>query len=74
MDKPDSPVVEWWKSCDPEIARQLNEEGKENSRKIGASIKKLNIPLAGSLSSEFCRAVQTIEFMDLDVEIVKVQG
>lgn len=63
----DSPIPEWWKSCDPEVARQLNEEGKRNSGIIGNAIKKLSIPIGAAISSEFCRAVQTIEFMDLDI-------
>ncbi|SMD44275.1 Fructose-2,6-bisphosphatase [Aquiflexum balticum DSM 16537] len=68
-DKVDSPIPEWWKSCDPEVARQLNENGRRNGKKIGDAIKKLQIPIGTAISSEFCRAVQTIEAMELDLEI-----
>ncbi|MEX2566166.1 MAG: hypothetical protein WD431_09510 [Cyclobacteriaceae bacterium] len=63
----DSPIPEWWKSCDPTVARQLNDEGKRNAGIIGNAIKKLKIPIGAAVSSEFCRAVQTIEFMELDI-------
>jgi phosphohistidine phosphatase SixA len=65
----DSLIPQWWKSCDPKVARQLNEVGKLNAKKIGENIKKLNIPIAGALSSEFCRAEQTIENMELGLQI-----
>lgn len=65
----DSPLPEWWKSCDPEVARQLNDNGRRNGKKIGDAIKKLQIPIETAISSEFCRAVQTIEAMELDLEI-----
>jgi hypothetical protein len=65
----DSPLPEWWKSCDPEVARQMDENGRRNGKKIGNSIKKLQIPIGIAISSEFCRAVQTIEAMELDLEI-----
>jgi phosphohistidine phosphatase SixA len=65
----DSPLPEWWKSCDPEVARQLNDNGRRNGKKIGDAIKKLQIPIGIAISSEFCRAVQTIEAMELDLEI-----
>jgi phosphohistidine phosphatase SixA len=65
----DSPLPDWWKSCDPEVARQLNDNGRRNGKKIGNAIKKLQIPIETAISSEFCRAVQTIEAMALDIEI-----
>jgi phosphohistidine phosphatase SixA len=68
-DKVDSALPEWWKSCDPEVARQLNDNGRRNGKKIGEAIKKLQIPIGIAISSEFCRAVQTIEAMELDLEI-----
>lgn len=65
----DSPLPEWWKSCDPDVARQMDENGRRNGKKIGDAIKKLQIPIETAISSEFCRAVQTIEAMELDLEI-----
>lgn len=65
----DSPLPEWWKSCDPNVARQMDENGRRNGRKIGDGIKKLQIPVGIAISSEFCRGVQTIEAMELDLAI-----
>ena len=64
-----SSLPEWWKSCDPEIARQMDENGRNNGRKIGNAIKKLNIPIGLAISSEFCRSIQTIEAMEIGVSI-----
>jgi phosphohistidine phosphatase SixA len=65
-----SPLPQWWKSCDPAVARQLNEQGKANAKKIGDAFKNLKIPIAGAISSEFCRAVQTFENMGLGLQIL----
>jgi len=56
-----SQVPQWWKSCDSNVARQLNEQGKNNAKKIGNAIRKLSIPVSATISSEFCRSVQTFE-------------
>ncbi|MCL6260443.1 hypothetical protein M3O96_15175 [Aquiflexum sp. TKW24L] len=69
VDIVDSPVAQWWKSCDPGVARQLNDVGKANAKKIGDVIKKFKIPIAGAISSEFCRSVQTFENMNLGLQI-----
>jgi phosphohistidine phosphatase SixA len=65
----DSPLPEWWKSCDQNVARQLDDNGKKSALSIGNAIKRLKIPVTSAISSEFCRAVQTIEFMDLGVSV-----
>ncbi|WP_373496413.1 hypothetical protein [Aquiflexum sp.] len=65
----DSPLPEWWKSCDPQVARQMDDNGRRNGKKIGDAIKKLQMPIGIALSSEFCRAVQTIEAMELNLTI-----
>lgn len=64
---PSSSVAEWWKSCDAQLARQIGESGKTRSKLMGDFIKNANIPLALGITSEFCRARQTIEFMEVDV-------
>lgn len=69
VDVVNSPVPQWWKSCDPGVARQLNDQGKANAKKIGDAFKNLKIPIAGAISSEFCRAVQTFENMGLGLQI-----
>ncbi|MBZ1349108.1 histidine phosphatase family protein [Alcaligenaceae bacterium LF4-65] len=40
-------------------SRQLNEEGREQSRRIGKRIKELDIPIGEVYSSSFCRCEET---------------
>lgn len=40
-------------------SRQLNDEGREQSRQIGQKIKELNIPIGEVYSSGFCRCEET---------------
>lgn len=40
-------------------SRQLNDEGREQSRRIGLRIKELNIPIGEVYSSSFCRCEET---------------
>jgi phosphohistidine phosphatase SixA len=70
VDKPNSGVPQWWKSCDPDLARQLNATGIARSQRIGKILKQLQVPVKKAISSEFCRALQTLELMDLNVPIV----
>lgn len=44
-----------------ETQRNLNDDGREQARGIGAQFRRLNIPVGGVLSSEFCRCWQTAE-------------
>jgi phosphohistidine phosphatase SixA len=59
----DAPA-QWWKSCDPAIARQLNERGKARSIELGKIFKDLGYPIQQVLSSEFCRAVNTAQLIN----------
>lgn len=61
-----SDIPEWWKSCDPQIARQVGERGQVRSKLMGDAFNEAGIPVALGISSEFCRAKQTLEFMELD--------
>ena len=54
-----------WTSCDPTRMRQLSEAGREASRRIGNAFRTLGIPVGGVAASEYCRAVETAELMDL---------
>jgi broad specificity phosphatase PhoE len=54
-----------WTSCDPEKMRQLSDEGREQARRIGKAIRRLNIPVDQVLSSEYCRARETAALMNL---------
>lgn len=49
----------WWKSCDPFIARQLSDKGRNQAHSIGRAFKELGIPVGIVYSSEYCRAIET---------------
>ena len=55
----------WWKSCDRNQARQLNDRGKRRAVELGKVFKDLNLPVTRVVSSEFCRSVSTAELMNL---------
>ena len=42
-------------------SRQLNDEGREQSRRIGQRIKELNIPIGEVYASSFCRCEETAQ-------------
>jgi broad specificity phosphatase PhoE len=44
-----------------ETQRNLNDDGREQAREIGAQFRRLELPVGGVLSSEFCRCWQTAE-------------
>jgi broad specificity phosphatase PhoE len=44
-----------------ETQRNLNDDGREQARDIGAQFRRLDIPVGRVLSSEFCRCWQTAE-------------
>jgi phosphohistidine phosphatase SixA len=54
-----------WTSCDPDRMRQLSEAGRETARQIGRAIRVLEIPVGRILSSEYCRAAETAQLMNL---------
>lgn len=54
-----------WLSCDPDRMRQLSDEGRETAKRIGAAIRRLGIPVGEVLSSEYCRARETAELLDV---------
>jgi phosphohistidine phosphatase SixA len=70
-DMEDSEVEDWWKSCESSDARQLSESGKNQAKLIGNTFKKLNIPVGEAISSEMCRAFQSLEYMELGMSIQK---
>jgi phosphohistidine phosphatase SixA len=70
LDHTDEGPTEWWKSCDSELARQLNEAGKLRSRELGTILKDLNFPIARIISSEFCRAKETATLMNMGPSII----
>jgi len=44
-----------------ETQRNLNDNGREEAKLIGAQFRKLKIPVGEVLASEFCRCVETTE-------------
>ena len=55
----------WWKSRDTTLARQLNDQGKQRSTELGNIFRDLKYPVVRVISSEFYRARQTAELMNL---------
>lgn len=54
-----------WLSCDARRMRQLSEQGRLQARRIGAAMRRLQIPVGRVFSSEYCRARQTAQHMNL---------
>jgi len=62
---------EWYKSCDSKIARQMSQKGIDDSKRIGSTIKSLNIPVGATTTSQYCRAIKTFEYMNLGLPIIQ---
>jgi len=62
---------EWFKSCSSSVARQMSQTGINDSKRIGSTIKKLNIKVGATTASEYCRAIKTIELMEFGLPIVQ---
>jgi broad specificity phosphatase PhoE len=54
-----------WKSCDPNKIRQLSDTGRETAKAIGRAIRALKLPIRRVLSSEYCRATETVRLMQI---------
>lgn len=67
----DEGPANWWKSSDKSLARQLNEEGRIRSRELGINLKALGYPIARVYTSEFRRAIETAELMELGLPLVQ---
>jgi hypothetical protein len=65
QDQLDSTLPEWWKSPDPLMARQLNTLGRINATKTGNTLRRLGIPVAQLLASEFYRCEETANLLRL---------
>lgn len=57
----------WWKSCDANLARQLNGQGKKDAEAIGKALHVLEIPVGRVYTSEYCRCSTTADLMNLGV-------
>lgn len=71
-------VPNWWRSCDANCAtataRQLNATGVQRATYIGQVFQTLGIPIGRAISSEFCRCIQTLEWMNFGPMIETDQG
>ncbi len=47
--------------ADCDTQRNLNQKGREEAQAIGASFKRLNVPVGKVLASPFCRTLETAE-------------
>jgi phosphohistidine phosphatase SixA len=70
-DQLNSLTANWWKSCDSQLARQLNAQGKKDAQNLGKALKTLQIPVARLLASEFCRCYTTADLMTLGMPTVQ---
>jgi phosphohistidine phosphatase SixA len=66
-DQTGSVVKDWWKSCDSQLARQLNAQGKLDAVNTGKTLRALQIPVKRVLSSEYCRCFTSADLMALGV-------
>jgi phosphohistidine phosphatase SixA len=53
----------WWTNC--AIQRNMIDLGKEQARKVGASIRTLKLPIGEIKTSQFCRVRETAELMNI---------
>lgn len=61
----------WHLSCSEDTARQLSPEGITQAQNLGKALKYTQIPLSSTVySSEFCRCLQTLAWMDIGTDIV----
>jgi len=54
-----------WRSCDADKIRQLSDAGRETAKAVGQAIRALGVPVSKVLSSEYCRAKETVALMEL---------
>jgi broad specificity phosphatase PhoE len=50
-------VPMWWDNC--AIQRNLSDAGREQARKVGTSLRELNIPISAVKVAQFCRTRDT---------------
>ncbi len=56
-------VPMWWENC--MIQRNISDVGREQSKKVGAAIRELKLPIGWVKASQFCRARDTANLMEL---------
>ena len=65
---------DWHRSCDSDTARQLSTPaGYVQAQELGEAFRKLEIPFEDTIYvSEYCRCIQTVEELALDLPVVQV--
>lgn len=65
--------VDWHRSCDSDTARQLSTPtGYIQAQELGEAFRKLQIPIEDTIYvSEYCRCIQTVEELALDLPMVQ---
>ncbi len=58
-------TVEDTKRCDGAMVRQLSDEGRAASVRVGETIRALGIPVGEVLASPYCRTMETATLMDV---------
>ena len=61
----------WWRSHDPGLTRQLDDQGRHQAAVIGTGLRAAGIRVDQVRSSEFNRAVETAETMSVGPVIVE---
>ncbi|MGE0488276.1 MAG: histidine phosphatase family protein [Vulcanimicrobiota bacterium] len=61
----------WWRSHDPSLTRQLDDQGRNQAAVIGTGLRAAGIQVDQVRASEFRRAVETAESMSLGPVIVE---
>jgi len=74
-DQTASTIPNWWKSCDAAVARQLTDSlGYRQSDSIGKVLKLLKLSFDTTMSSEYCRCKQTLQYFNLNLPNKEVQA
>jgi hypothetical protein len=60
---------DWWKSCarscDVATAEQLSAQGFADAQAAGLSLRNAGVPFEAAFASEYCRAVETAEWLQI---------
>ncbi len=67
-DQVNNTSIDWWKSCDVAKARQITDPiGYKQSDSTGQAIKRLMLTFDTTMTSEYCRCKQTVDYFNLGV-------
>jgi broad specificity phosphatase PhoE len=52
-----------WASCDPGVARQLSDAGRDTAVAVGEAMRALAVPVSELLASPYCRTMETAKLL-----------